>query len=387
MAIFAIQATAIERDEDGYYLIATTADFEEFANLVNTGSPYESARVTANNILVTRSIGTGEFQYHYRGHFDGQGYTLLINDIPLFEHTEVGCIITNVNLVGNLRSTTNNTGPLIAEAVGATIEQCNSEVVVDAAGRMNVGGFVGKSRGTIILKNCSFTGVMMGNNNCAGLVGWNEHSAIIKSCSVHGAKTLVGNLQDNNVVENCYVNNIAQARMEVTIEVNDSTDMKQETISVDSISVALEVRSEVPTETKTIDGISYVLTNGGTPTAHVQAVSQKFKSVRIPSCVEYNGIKYIVVTIAEGALSNRTEMEYIEIPGTVNELYNNTFQKCTGLKEIVFNDSENSLKLGYNVHALSILICGIVLIISIERSYAGLNVPKCFLWVCKWETS
>lgn len=38
-------------------------------------------------------------------------------------------------------------------------------------------------------------------------------------------------------------------------------------------------------------------------------------------------------------------------------------------------------------YALSILVFCIVLIISIGRSRTGLNVPKCFQWVCKWETS
>ncbi|MCQ2266334.1 MAG: leucine-rich repeat domain-containing protein [Bacteroidaceae bacterium] len=339
---WAMPVMGIERDTDGYYLIGTTADYEEFCDLVNSGDCYASARVTADGITVTRSIGVGERQFHFRGKFDGQGHTLIINNVPMFEHTQPGCVISNVNLTGHLSAEGEYAGALIGEAMSPTIENCSSEVVIEATDECKAGGLVGYSRGAISLNNCSFTGQIAGTRESAALIGWSQHSATIKNCRAAGTKYLAGNLVEGaHLVENTLLN---EANVAMTIKINETAEV------TDSIHRAMKAKHKAfSLSTATIDGIYYGLQSDGVNNlASVGNVSSNLTSVKIPSTVEWNGETYTVYSI--GGMDGGRNMQYLEVPASVEVINNNAFEKCTNLSTVIFADGDKVLDLGYNVH-------------------------------------
>ena len=333
-----LSAQALEKDSDGYYLIGSTADYEEFCHLVNTGDCYASARVTADNITVTRSIGVGEREHYFRGKFDGQGHTLTLNGVPLFEHTEHGSVISNVNLTGSLSATGEYTGSLIAHAVSPTIENCNSDATINAAGAIKAGGLVGYSRGTATLNNSSYTGQVTGAEECAGLIGWNQHTAIIKGCQATGVQSLAGNLVEGaNIVENTLLGNL-----EVAMAVEAAPAQATDSIIA---SMRAKVAPMAGTISASIDGIDYSL-GSGSGTATVVNVSNSLTSVKVPPTVMYNGVEYTVNTVR--SMNGGKNMESVEIPNTVNKIENDAFKECTKLQDVIFADGSTTLNLGFN---------------------------------------
>lgn len=329
---------AIERDENGVYLIGSDADYEEFCKLVNTGDPFASARVTADGINVTRSIGVGDREYHFRGKFDGQGHTMTLNGVPLFEHTQHGSVISNVNLTGSLSATGEYAGSLIAHAVSPTIENCNSDATINATGASKAGGLVGYSRGTATINGSSFTGQVTGAEECAGLIGWNQHTAIIRGCQATGVQSLAGNLVEGaNIVENTLLNNleVAMAIDAAPAQVSDSV----------SASKNAKVAPMAGTISASIDGIDYSL-GEGSGTATVVNVNPSLTSVKVPSTVMYNGEEYTVNTVK--SMNGGKNMESVEIPNTVNKIENDAFKECTKLEDVIFADGSTTLALGYN---------------------------------------
>lgn len=326
-------ALAIERDSVGVYLIGSTADFEEFCDVVNTGNPFASARVTADGITVRRSIGLGDDVFHFRGKFDGQGHTLTL-DTPeggVFANTEAGCVISNVNLSGKV-SGNQNIGSLINFAAGTTIMDCSSNAIVDASHADVAGGLVGKSHGTITLDGCAFTGQVTGGvEQSSGLIGWNEHSVVIRNCQVMGTSLLAGNLKEGaNIVENTRLGNRVVA-MTVEEALSDSITNAPQRVKTNAVDF-------------TSNGITYTI-DTGSGQATVKKASSSLTSVQIPEKVAYNGNNYTVTKIGGYALSNST-IQYARIPKTVVTVENDAFHECTALKEVVFDDGPTTLWLG-----------------------------------------
>lgn len=320
-------AQAIERDSDGYYLIGSTADYEEFCNLVNSGNPYASARVTADGINVTRSIGAGDDVFHYRGKFDGQGHTLVLNnpDGGLFANTEAGCVISNVNLTGQAGANATMAGSLVNHAAGTTIDNCSSDATIDAANSEIAGGLVGKSHGAITLNGCTFTGQLTNAAQSAGLIGWNEHTAHINNCQVVANTLLAGNLIEGaNIVENCRIGD-----QEVTMTLKDEISEGPNKVNT--------------TATKVTDqGVTYSLDNGQ---ATVTGINNTITAVTIPESIYYGGQAYTVTKIGSYALSNGT-LQYVKVPATVTRIEDDAFHECTALNEVVFADGASKLWLG-----------------------------------------
>ncbi|MDO4511679.1 MAG: leucine-rich repeat protein [Bacteroidales bacterium] len=199
MALAWVNAAAIEKDSEGTYLIGSTADYEEFCDIVFTGNPYANAKVTADGIEVKRCVGIGTEEFHYRGTFDGQGHTMVLNlnntnnwnnGFGMFQHTRPGCVIRNLHITGTVTSSQKFAGTLVGSAVGTTIENCISSATLDVStisGDATAGGLVGWGKaGETTFENCAFIGVMkMGNRpSSAALMGWSEQAAQVKSCYV-----------------------------------------------------------------------------------------------------------------------------------------------------------------------------------------------------------
>ncbi|WP_407403061.1 leucine-rich repeat protein [Sodaliphilus sp.] len=327
-----LSAQALERDSDGIYLIGSTADYEEFCDLVNKGDTYASARVTADGIVVTRSIGVGDREYHFRGKFDGQGHTLTLNGVPLFENTQHGSVISNVNLTGSITTTGEYAGSLIAHAVSPTIENCNSDATINATGAIKAGGLVGNSRGTATLTGSSFTGQVTGAEENAGLIGWNQHTAIIRDCQAVGANTLAGNLVEGaNIVENTL---LGDREVAMAVETTDSV----------AASTAAKV-APMGTIGASFDGINYSLSESSRHAAVID-VSPSLLSVKVPPTVTLDGVEYIVTDV--NSMNGGKNMERVEIPNTVNKIHNDAFRECTKLEDVIFADGTTTLDLGFN---------------------------------------
>lgn len=196
MPLFAQQPT-LDKNDEGYYVIKTDADYETFRRIVGTGNPYANA-VLENDINVTHSIGEGDEQFHYRGTFDGQGHTVNLNislidktwkteAFGMFTYTKPGCVIRNLRVTGKIGTNATNAGGVVGDATDTRIENCISEVFLSWESR-NHGGLIGVAHGVCYLENCAAIGDFTSGDrhadceNCASLVGDNAHSVSIKSC-------------------------------------------------------------------------------------------------------------------------------------------------------------------------------------------------------------
>ncbi len=175
----------------GCYEIATDEDYEEFRQLVATGNPYANAVLT-DNITVHDAIGKGDVQFHYRGTFDGQGYTItldsLTNDVNnqpwgLFQYTEPGCVIKNLKVTGYAENQNNKSlGSIVGNAMGTRIENCISFAKLKATDGYT-GGIVGAGYGVNFIENCAFVGSIDAPESY-GIIGFVNNNVEIKSCYV-----------------------------------------------------------------------------------------------------------------------------------------------------------------------------------------------------------
>ena len=323
IAALTVPAMAIERDAHGTYLIGSTADYEEFCDLVKAGDPYASARVTAD-IKVTRSIGEGTYEYHYRGKFDGQGHTLTIAfaDAGVFAHTHAGCEIRNVNVTG----WATNSAALVTNAVATTIENCSSDCVVDGCGAENMGGLVGNARGVITMTNCSFTGMfsnVTGQGNA--LIGWIQHTAHISGCHAEGNFALAGNLvEGTNFVDNTTLNG---NEVYMTVEAPSGGGIPYQ-------------------------GVNYRFKEleGGRYGFELLNCNSGIKAIKVPSVIHYGDEDIPVVGIGYNSMSYR-KLEHLEVPASVTRIENDAFDLSEALSEVIFDDSDNKLWLGRNTDA------------------------------------
>lgn len=143
--------------------ISTAEEFAEFAKNCTLDS-YSVGKVFVlkNDINLT---GTGIKPVpSFGGTFDGNGHTISglsvsenISAAGLFRYVEKSGTVKNLNVSGRLTPS-------------GTAEKC--------------GGVAGVNRGRIV--NCSFTGVIAGNERCGGIAGVNESEGMISGCSSSG---------------------------------------------------------------------------------------------------------------------------------------------------------------------------------------------------------
>ncbi len=156
--------TAVQREDTADTIeIGTAEDFAEFAKNCTLDS------FSVGKVFVLKSdinlTGTGiKSVPSFGGTFDGNGHTvsgLSVSDsmsaAGLFRYIEKSGTVKNLNVSGRIT-------PL------GTAEKC--------------GGVAGVNRGRII--NCSFTGIISGNERCGGIAGVNESGAMISGCTSSG---------------------------------------------------------------------------------------------------------------------------------------------------------------------------------------------------------
>ena len=91
-----------------------------------------------------------------------------------------------------------------------------------------------------------------------------------------------------------------------------------------------------------VDGIYYNIVSEATV-----SVSGKNSSVAgevvIPDKVVYNGVTYIIRSIAQNAFSRRTEMTSVIVGDSVKTIAANAFYNCSGLKEVTIGHSVSKI--------------------------------------------
>ena len=193
--------SSLEKDGEGNYLLSSAQDWKDFATLVQTTST-ANAKMTADI-----DVGTDQTMIPtYRGIFDGQGHTLMVNLTATQDGygpflTLDGATIKNLHVTGTI---TNNSYSSFGGIVGyiggtvpSTITNCRSSVTLknnysSSSPYLKIGGVVGGSSSTdnsyttLDMSDCLFDGKFEGTNNSSstwsGLVGW-IYSATIKICN------------------------------------------------------------------------------------------------------------------------------------------------------------------------------------------------------------
>lgn len=186
-----VEYAGLQKDEDDYYLIGGTADWEEFC-LVVQDFPLSNARMTADVEVADNSmIGTSSMAYS--GIFDGQGHALTVNYMASADNCAPfryinGATIINLHTKGTINTAYRVAGGVAANLKGTnTIDQCWSSVSITSTynGDVTNGGIVGyNENGTLDISNCLFDGSMTGANaySWGGLVGWRAGTVNMTNC-------------------------------------------------------------------------------------------------------------------------------------------------------------------------------------------------------------
>ncbi len=170
--------------------IGTGTQLRKFATIVNSGAEGTANlhAVLTNDIDYTQytdkdaMIGTSS--YRYKGVFDGQGHTIqLALNVPgekavgLFRYVE-NATIKNLSMAGSVNAKS-LMGSVVCYTYGTTVlNQVISSVALTAQGSddLSIGGLVGSPQtGTLMIKNCAFTGKMLNSNGgrkCGGFVAY-----------------------------------------------------------------------------------------------------------------------------------------------------------------------------------------------------------------------
>lgn len=162
MALVAsLSAWAIEQEGDGYYLIGSATDWDEFATIV-AQTPAVNAKMTADVNLGDDQTMIGTSSVPYQGVFDGLGHKLTIN----YDVTEdyvapfrfiSGATIQNLYVDGNISTTKGYAGGVVGNVPAGInyIKQCLSTVAIISTqgGREWIGGFVGQCIGSGTILN------------------------------------------------------------------------------------------------------------------------------------------------------------------------------------------------------------------------------------------
>lgn len=120
-------------------------------------------------------------------------------------------------------------------------------------------------------------------------------------------------------------------------------------------------------------GIYYTVTSTTNNTCSVSnnGSNSYFGEVIIPEQVLYQNELFQITSIANGAFNNCSDMTKIVIPKTITQIgstYSSCFDGCTSLKEIVFEDGECSLNIGYGKNGGAFFDC------PLDSLYLGRNL-------------
>lgn len=199
---------AINKDEQGHYLIASPQDLVDFSAIVNGGESDVPALMTADiDMTGVAYTPIGASASPYIGTFDGQGFTIdhltvsVIGDgHGIFGYVD-GATIRNLTAgSGNRVSGGVFVGGIVGDKVGSgtlTIDACGHEGMVVGSAQ-NAAAIVGcVHAGNLVISRCYNTGSVQGNRESAIFCGWfgGSSSAITDS---YNTGTLVSGVDGQN---------------------------------------------------------------------------------------------------------------------------------------------------------------------------------------------
>jgi len=215
-----VEYAGLQKDEDDYYLIGGSADWEEFC-LVVEDFPLSNARMTADVVVADNSIvgSATNDNGRYNGIFDGQGHTLTVS-YPFtpnrysspFANIE-GATIKNLHVDGSVNSAWAHGGGLVANSWGTnTLENVwvSVDIKSSVSGWDECGAFVGcMKNGTLNITNCLFTGSITASSSYnGGFIGYRDGgTSILTNCLSTGTFNYTGGGNDftrGTTVTNCY---------------------------------------------------------------------------------------------------------------------------------------------------------------------------------------
>lgn len=182
------------KNSEGYYEIGTPSQLKWFAAWVNQGGDNMSAnaKLTADIPLTSwpDPIGNWSNSIAYKGHFDGQGFT--IGDVNfsyttakdyhgIFGIISTGALVENFNVYGTINNAHSSTVGVVAYARDATptIRNVHSYLIINnTVTGAKLGGVLGTARnGTVIVDRCTYSGTLDGNDaenngNYGGIVAY-----------------------------------------------------------------------------------------------------------------------------------------------------------------------------------------------------------------------
>ena len=171
----------LKQDAEGYYLLGSEQDWDNFATLVNNGNTTANAKMTAD-ISISMMIN------QYSGVFDGDNYTITANitgtggEAP-FKNIS-GATIKNVKVDGTIIGG-RHSGGLVAIADG-TNSITNVMVSASISGADYCGGILGHAAASMTtIDGCVFAGSIVGEGSypVAAICGWNHGGLVtITNC-------------------------------------------------------------------------------------------------------------------------------------------------------------------------------------------------------------
>ena len=204
LSISSVYAQSVS-EQDNSVQINTVEDLREFAEKCILDS-YSVGKVFVLKSDISLSGTDIGLIPNFGGTFDGNGHTISGLNISestsaagLFRYIEQSGTVKNLNVSGRVTPS-------------GTAEKC--------------GGIAGVNRGRIV--NCSFNGVVMGNERCGGIAGVNENGAMISSCTASGriqADHFTGGIAGENFGHIHYCENESSVNTNVTDESLELSDL------------------------------------------------------------------------------------------------------------------------------------------------------------------
>ena len=378
---FTTGSWALTQDTDGYYLIGSAQDWNDFATHVET-TPTANARMTADIDLGDDQTMIGTSSAKYQGTLDGQGHTLTINYTTTenyyapFRYIQ-GAKIKNLHVAGTIHTSHRFTGGLVGESYGTSnIENCRSsvELISSYSGDAVHSGFVASiGGGTLNIKDCLFDGILTGSSalTWGGFVGWKySNTANINNCLFNPKSVNVGAQYsatfsgNGGTVKNCYytvcLNNSSQGTQVTAAQLSDGaiafqlqharTDLVWgQAIGTDNIPVMTAIESKrvyraegggytndplLAAADQSIPPFTYTESNGNititgfeldfTPPANYALV--------IPDEIEGKP----VVAIGNQAFFEKTNFISLYVGKNVKTIGNDAFRRATAMKSVTF---------------------------------------------------
>ena len=213
-----VEYAGLQKDEDGYYLIGSPVDWEEFVTIVED-FPLSNARMTAD-VEIVGNVMVGTKDVPYAGTFDGQGHMLTFHFNTLTMYPAPGesylgaapfwyangATFRNVHTAGTVEADKIGASGLVGWTLGTTtIEQCWSEVNFSSLNNTSdtYAGFVALQYGQqLTMNNCIYTGRIQSESNIShgGFVGYHYSG----TATVNNSLLLLAEGSDVNISSSVY---------------------------------------------------------------------------------------------------------------------------------------------------------------------------------------